>query len=135
MAPGQLEGIWLVGWSGGLEHYSWVRFDADGTAHVLDGSAIGTNAPYWPCNGAGSWLWALKPDTVFLTLPAGCATAAEALTFTGFKAPQGGFPKNAVLGVAIEGAASGQPLEGWQFPSSQCSADFTTCQDPFGFPP
>lgn len=133
-AKGQLDGIWLVGWSGGLNHYSWVRFDADGTAHVLDGSAIGTNAPYWPCSGTGSWLFAQKPETVFLTLPAGCATPGESLTFSSFKAPEGGFPKGAVLGATLEASAT-PSLEAWKFAGGQCNAAFTVCEDPFGFPP
>ncbi|HEX7668414.1 MAG TPA: hypothetical protein VF395_02465 [Polyangiaceae bacterium] len=134
-APGVLEGTWLVGWSGGLNHYSWVRFAADGSADVLDGAAIGTNAPYWPCNGRGSWVFAQKPETVFLTLPAGCTTATDVLTFTGFQAPQG-FPKAAVLGAHLEaGAGTPTPLDAWKFPPTQCDAALETCTDPFGFPP
>src|SRR2546425_5048792 len=33
--PDALPGIWLIGWSGGLEHYSWARFHGGGAVDVL----------------------------------------------------------------------------------------------------
>ena len=74
MQPGALEGIWLVGWSGGMNHYSWVRFNADYSADVLDGAALPINAPFWPCSGKGSWLFSAMLWNVHLTLPAGCGS-------------------------------------------------------------
>src|SRR5579864_8044777 len=54
--PDALPGIWLIGWSGGLNHYSWVKFSSNGGA-VPGGAAqflqpMGNSAwtAYWPCS-------------------------------------------------------------------------------------
>jgi hypothetical protein len=135
MADGQLEGVWLIGWSGGLDHYSWVRFDRDGSARILADAGPDSWAPYWHCSGsAASWAWAETPETVLLTLPEGCrgAPRIESLTFTGFRAAGGraawAFPKAAVL----EGLLAGNHgIHAWKFPPSWCDVAMTTCGDPY----
>ena len=131
LEPGALEGIWLIGWSGGMNHYSWVRFNADSSADVLAGDDLAINAPYWPCTGAGSWVFGAKPNTVFLMLPAACGTG-EPLTFDSL-GPGRPFPLGSVLSANINTPPGSPPppLEGYKFPPSQCDASMTVCQDPF----
>ena len=135
--PAVLTGTWLVGWSGGLNHYSWLHFTPstggfDGELRVLSGQSLSVNAPLWNCDGVGSWTVTAKPMTVLLTFPAGCATAAESLTWTSFDAAT--FPMGANLHASIEAAlTTGSPLEGFRFDDSQCDAAFTSCADPFPF--
>jgi hypothetical protein len=127
-----LAGIWLVGWSGGLNHYSWVRFDgsAAGTADYDPGGAeILSNAPYWSCSGQGSYTVTQKPNTVLLTFPAACNLPALVLTFDSFYSQ--GIPPKATLGAHVSTDPPNQPLDGFKFPPSQCDANMTTCQAPF----
>lgn len=131
MQPGALEGIWLVGWSGGMNHYSWVRFNADGSADVLDGADLPVNGPLFACSGKGSWIFSAMVHNVHLTLPAACATGpAFDLTYQSFK-PASGYAKGAVLEANVTTPPSGNPLEAYKFPASQCDAGMTSCKSPF----
>lgn len=131
MQPGALEGVWLVGWSGGMNHYSWVRFNADFSADVLDGKGLPGNAPLWPCSGQGSWLFTAKLYNVHLTLPAGCSsTIGVDLTFESLAAPTG-YAKGAILQANVTTQPNGTPLEAYKFAASQCDAGMTSCKSPF----
>jgi hypothetical protein len=133
-----LDGIWLMGWSGGLRHYSWVRFVVQGPgageADFLSGDTLSSNTPYWNCSGKGSWTIAAKPDTVQLFLPASCgAPTFEVYTFLSLMPiPPGGYPKGAILGGNAEtNPPNGLTLEAYKFAPSQCDASMTSCIDPF----
>ncbi len=130
MQPGALEGVWLIGWSGGMNHYSWVRFNADFSADVLDGATLPANSPFFACNGKGSWLFSAKLWNVHLTLPSGCTGIAADLTFESF-GPASAAVKGAVLAANITQPPNGTPLEGHKFPASQCDAGMASCASPF----
>jgi hypothetical protein len=128
-----LPGIWLVGWSGGLNHYSWVRIDpggGTGAAEYLPGTELQSNAPYWSCSGSGTWTITQKPNTVLLMFPAVCNIQPMSLTFDSFYAP-GTYPKNANLGARISTNPPTQPLDGWRFPPNQCDGQMASCTNPF----
>ncbi len=131
--PSTLEGIWLIGWVGNVNHYSWVRFDSlqgGGMADYLPGTNLTANTPYWTCSGAGSWGLTQKPQTVMLTFPASCNAQPLVLTFDSFK-PHSGYPMGATLDASVTVDGTGQTLNGWKFPSSQCDAAMTSCNNPF----
>ena len=135
--PSVLDGIWLVGWSGGLRHFSWIRFSvkaaANGTATVLDGKALPSNAPLWSCSGAASWAITARPRTVQINFPGSTCTGhrSDSYTFANFKQP-GVVPKGANLRADVTGTyPSGVKLEAFKFPASQCNAAMTTCKNPF----
>jgi len=131
MQPGALEGIWLVGWSGGANHYSWVRFNADYSADVLDAADLPANLPLWPCSGKGNWLFSAKLYNVHLTLPAGCSgMLATDLTFESFQSPSG-YAKGAILQAQVTTQPNGFALEAYKFGPSQCDAAMTSCKSPF----
>jgi hypothetical protein len=129
LQPGAIEGIWLIGWAGGLNHYSWIRFNADLSADILDGANLPVNAPLWPCTGKVSYSMAAKPETFFVYLPTSCGTGT-ALTFEKLGPPSDGYVKGSVLTATIT-AGPGQTLEGYKFGPSQCDAAMTTCKNPF----
>lgn len=131
MQPGALEGIWLVGWSGGMEHYSWVRFNADFTADILAGTDLPTNAPIWNCSGKGSWLFSAKLYNVSLTLPAPCEPGLFDLTFEKLLAPETTYMKGAILRAHITKPPLDTPLEGFKFPDTQCDTAMTACTSPY----
>ncbi len=131
-----LEGIWLVGWSGGMNHYSWVRFDTTepmaGDALFNPGEDVGANAPLWPCAGAGSWMATAKPDTVQLMFPANCSLQMEVLSFVSVE-PAGGYPPGAIQAARIESLSAPGQLEGYKFAQSQCTPDMSSCDNPFAY--
>jgi hypothetical protein len=136
--PSTLEGIWLIGWSGGLNHYSWVRFvvpdPGGGDADFLSGDTLSVNAPYWNCSGKGSWALTQKPDTVQLFFPASCGVpSVEVYTFLSLMPVMpGGYPKGAILaGNVQENPQVGMILEAYKFAPTQCDAAMTSCTDPF----
>lgn len=126
--PGAIDGTWLIGWSGGMNHYSWIRFNGDLTFDVLDGADLSGNAPLWSCSGAGKYLPTAKLDTFFLHLPAPCAGVA--ITFEKLGPPSSVYVKGSVLTASISSDGV-QPLEGYKFGSSQCNLAMTSCKDPF----
>lgn len=135
--PSGLQGIWLIGWSGGMNHFSWVRFGGTsygGTADFLAGEDLPANAPFWPCTGQGSWMVTAKPDTLQLDFPASCSMPMEVLTFESFGGAPSGYPPGAIMTATIESLTfPGSYLEGYKFPDSQCAADMSSCQNPFGY--
>jgi len=135
--PEYLEGLWLIGWSGGLDHYSWVRLSVDPLAARFRAKPSDAKSVtgYYGCDGKGSWNMTAKPRTIFLNLPAGCPTGAaapqQALTF-GDSAPPNTYPVGAILRVTfVTDAPSQQQLTGFRFPDDTCDLDLTTCADPF----
>jgi hypothetical protein len=123
-------GTWLIGWTGDLNHFSWLRLEQGGTARFLDGVALSYNYPYWDCNGVGSWSITEKIDTVGLNFPTTCTQGFEPLTFTTLAPTTGGYPKGAVDTASIE-TTTNPAIEGYRFPESQCNVDLTSCADPF----
>jgi hypothetical protein len=59
------DSVWLIGWSGGLNHFSWVKFNflsptgLNGTASVMNAAGVGTT-PYFRCEGNGG-LFSVDP--------------------------------------------------------------------------
>jgi hypothetical protein len=132
--PFNLEGIWLLGWSGGLEHFSWVRFhwidQGSATIDVLPPMGNMAWAPYWQsCQGRGAAAITQKPDTVQFQLPNGCMPAMDVMTFANLRAPMG-FPPGAILAADLQDLANQLAMQGWQFPDAQCDPNFTSCKLP-----
>ncbi len=133
--PALMEGTWLIGWSGGMNHYSWVRLSGatgSGTAEFLAGDTLTVNTPYWACSGKGTWMMTAKPYTIGLYFPSSCTLGFWSATFSSFQVP-GGYPKGAVLSASVQPLATPPPalaIEGYKFPPSQCDAAMTTCTDP-----
>ena len=130
-----LNGIWLIGWSGGLNHYSWVRIKGgpqfNGTAEFLAGADLFANAPFWDCSGAGTWMLTQQFYTVGFYFPASCAQGFDAYTFLSLDMPLGG-PPGAILHASLKNdALPGAPLDAFKFPDYQCDVAMTTCQDPW----
>jgi hypothetical protein len=118
----------LIGWSGGLNHYSWVRLASDGSASFFDGANIVANAPRW-CTGAGNWIYTAKPNTIGLYPPAACA-GFEALTFESF-GPPSSYAKGSILSATLSTGIQPSYLEAYKYGPAQCDAAMTSCADPF----
>jgi hypothetical protein len=135
LQPGALdEGVWLIGWAGGTNHYSWVRFEPGGALTMLDGAGIATNIPYWECNGPGSWVLAATPETVVVQMAGdGGSCAFSPLTFGPWLGDPA-WPEGARQAVTVlDGANPDVPLTAYRFPDAQCAPDLSRCADPLGF--
>lgn len=125
------EGVWLIGWSGGLDHFSWVKFtsvtETTGTYELLDPIGV-TTTPFYPCEGSGTFTIHLGTAVVTLNLPAACNMPKSSLDFLTL-ADAAGYPPHATKTAQIQ--SMGQTLEGYLHPSSFCDAAFTACGDPF----
>jgi hypothetical protein len=131
-----LSGTWLIGWSGGQDHYSWLRLRGDsaawsGVAQFLADDDLALNDPYWECSGQGRWMITERPNTIGVTLPDDCPDKKTvALTFYRFSDPPSS-PKGVMLQASIEVASAPPNIEGFKFPDGQCDATMTSCANPF----
>jgi hypothetical protein len=129
-----LAGVWLVGWSGGLRHYSWVRLSGKlgGTAEFLSGEDLPSNSPFWACSGQGTWFETEAFYSIMLRLPAACPSGAPTLfTFKGLPDSYMLEP-GASLGMIAPSTISTQPpTEWWKYPDDQCDSNMSTCKSPF----
>jgi hypothetical protein len=125
------DGVWLIGWAGGLDHFSWVRFvfttGTQGSIELLTPDQP-TFTPYFPCEGMGLFSIDEATSEALMQLPAACAQTTT-LGFESFS-PAGG-PPSAILTAAIQDQSVGQAISGYKYASSHCNAAFTTCGDPY----
>ncbi len=129
MNPGALEGLWLVGWSGGANHFSWIRIDPGGKAVINDGKNLNANIPFWDCNGAATWFLSAKIETLGINMPSGCNPGFTTLTFDSWVGKPA-YPKDCLLLANVSEPVSSLPLLACRFPSSYCDAAMKTCKDP-----
>ena len=136
--PQVLDGVWLVGWMGGLNRFSWIRFSvtslAGGTAIINRGELSGGGTvPYWDCSGSTTWNITAKPDTIQLHYPSSLCTGTKSgtFTFTSIKPFADPYPNGAQLVAAIQALTSSPAtISGYKFPPDQCDAAMTSCKDP-----
>jgi hypothetical protein len=128
----------LAGWSGGLDHYSWMKFtqsapgQPNGQWAALD-LACASCTGYFPCEGNdGLFISSSAPaPTLTLQYPQACSGAtSETWTIQGFVSPVS-FPPGALLQMNVQVGSGGQMIQAFQYPSSQCNAGFTSCTSPF----
>lgn len=134
--PKALRGTWLVGWLGGLNHFTWIKFDGDGDAGKAlfnPGKNLTANAPIWDCGGQGSWMMTAKPNTVALTFPKACNLPLAVITFENMSAVTT-WPKAALLTASItllNSQGTTEKLAGLKFADDACDASLTSCKDVF----
>ncbi len=123
------DGPWLIGWAGGLDHFSWVFFDlGSGTFEVVDASCVSCT-PFIQCTGTGSFSTDAEAAAATLALPPPCA---QAMTFVfGPFEPAPDFPPSALVHSAIIENPTTQQLDAYLYPDSFCSGTPTICSDPF----
>src|SRR5262249_16841920 len=121
-----VRGIWLIGWSGGLNHFSWARFSANDRLDLLAPPSDPLWTPYWMCSGQGTWTLAASTSTITVQLPSGCGGTSE---FTFSFAPPSGF-QGETLSAAVSVTGRADQLEGHKFVDAQCDAAFTACTLP-----
>jgi hypothetical protein len=136
--PAVLEGLWLIGWSGGMNHFSWVRLGALGSgvkskAWINAGKNIFANAPLLDCSGETSWFIGAALHTAYVDLPsASCLSGKSNVgwVFESYRAPDALAP-GALLMATVKDQATLNPMSGYKFPDDWCDAALTHCKSPF----
>jgi hypothetical protein len=137
------KGPWLIGWGGGLDHFSWIRFTfvvdsggdpiAGGDIEVLDSACVSCT-PYYACQGAGWFSINSGTNEVVLQLPSGCSMSGmpqtSTLSFSNV-GPTMGYPPKSVLFASVQELETASSLEAFQYDHGHCNAAFTMCGDPF----
>jgi hypothetical protein len=126
------DGVWLVGWSGGLDHFSWLRFSfldqVSGSYDLID-AECGACVGFYMCEGSGNFTVDAATQQLSITLPPPCSEVSV-LEFQSFMAPSGFFP-NALLEAQLLHVTTMSPLMAAQFAATHCDPSFTSCADPF----
>lgn len=141
--PETLYGIWLIGWHGGLDHFSYFRFEPDGT--LRRGAYVGEVAwsddiPQLPCGGewplpgglVGTWEPEITESAflvVRLTLNVGCDTGdgwRERFRVT--------LSEDDDRQATFQSVDRDSYYQGYRIPADRCVADMSTCEPP-GWPP
>lgn len=139
--PAVLEGVWLIGWSGGMNHFSWVRFSKMATpsmtkkdAWILDGKGISSNLPLWDCSGKASYWMGAAGNTIYLDFPSSSClpgSSSKGYVFGDFDTSGAGAPKDVILSATVKDQATLQKFEGYKFPATWCDSAMTSCKAPF----
>jgi hypothetical protein len=127
-----LSGTWLIGWSGNLDHYSWIRFGSGSAMEILGDPGGPTSVtPLWSCSGSGAWNLLAVASRVRLTLPSGCGTSAnETLDFVSTQEPSTPFT-GALLRANVQRISSGDTLQAYKYSDTQCDGGMTACISPW----
>jgi hypothetical protein len=132
-------GVWLAGWSGGLDHYSWLEFtpssasQPNGTWAALDLECTSCTG-YFACEGSDGLFAASgggPKQEIVLQYPQACQSSGETWTIVGMSSSPS-FPPGALLSLDVQvDPSSGPSLTMLLYPKSQCNAAFTSCTSPF----
>ena len=136
--PEALYGAWLIGWGGGMDHFSYFRFEPDGTLRrgVYGGAgAWADDVPGLPCWPQEPWPMPLvgtwEPEVtasgflvVRMSLNVSCDDGA------GWSTRYAISPSNDGTSASFQHVDGDQHYQGWRVPMDSCSPDFTTCSEP-----
>ena len=134
--PEALYGTWLIGWPGGLNHYSLFRFEPDGTlrrARLPEDPAWADDIPPFPCDPAavdqwpvlGTWEPAGEGGALSIRMTSGVPCDGEAWSAE----------YRVLLGEDGDTASfldtdGGQALDAMRVPTDICDPSFASCSIP-----
>ena len=108
------DGTWLCGWSGGVDHYSWLRFRQSDRSFADGGVNFG--------DAVGSLL---------LTSPTNCTSPSRLYWLVTEICPNTGFPQQADTVLRLTTPASTTNFDCFRYPSDYCAPDFSSCPSPW----
>jgi hypothetical protein len=126
-------GAWMCGWSGDLDHYSWLIFQPNssggsGTWLALD-ARCATCTGYLGCEGTGTFGLGQLLGSVILVNPPDCPERSDGLLITRICAPGAGdFPGTQAVMQVEHGAST---VECYRFPFDHCDSELTVCGGPY----
>ena len=135
--PEALYGAWLIGWPGGLDHFSYFRFEPDGTLRrgVYEGAGAWADdipgLPCWPDPWPRALVGTWEPEVtasgflvVRMSLNVTCDDGA------GWSTRYNVTPSNDGTSATFHHVDGDQHYQGWRVPTDSCTADFTECREP-----
>lgn len=126
-------GPWLMGWHGGLDHFSWVHFEQGPPAVVtfLDPTGGAALTPWLSCSGTGTWAILPGPASFELTFPPECVADPMQLEAKAVL-ELGDWPPGPVLSLhLVQIAPAPAPLSAYLYPEGWCDEPFTACDAPW----
>ena len=139
-APQALIGTWLIGWGGGMDHFSYFRFEADGVlrrGRYPEGGAWADDIPGLPCWPAGVLPMPLIGTWEPVMNESGSLVVAMSLNI--FCDPGDGWDARFLVTLSDDGTqASFLDIDtpdtlqytGFRQAPSQCEPDFSLCEMP-----
>ena len=126
------QGWWLCGWSGGLDHYSWVYFgpgDIYATMSILDATCTACTS-YFSCTGTDGHYDATESlRSLMLTMPSSCGETDHTIWDLAELCPPDGYPPGSSAHVTLVGPNG--PLRCDRYPLDQCDATQSSCPMPW----
>ncbi len=134
---GLFAGVWLIGWEGGLLHFSAIRLplEADGgfegEVEILADPGLDQNLPYFDCSGVGTFTVGANSANFTVDPPSDCDGTMERmrLWFSEFRDADGRW--GSTLMATVE-TAPGESVVGYWFSPETCDATMSRCT--FGGP-
>ncbi|MBN2191846.1 MAG: hypothetical protein JW751_03440 [Polyangiaceae bacterium] len=125
------QGWWLCGWSGGLDHYSWMYFGTGnqmGTLVILDATCTACMS-YFGCAGTdGEYSAAASKYWVALAMPSGCAETDWTIWEVSAVCPPDGYPAGSSAYVTLTDGTTSLRCD--RYPLDQCDATLSSCPMP-----
>jgi hypothetical protein len=127
-------GDWLIGWSGGLNHYSWFRFTQGDTSP--DQGTVRTLPVTCPaCEGLSCsgevGTYEIVDAEVRLAFPSSCSLSFRLGSIASPAEPLIGTSSAVVSAQVFSGVSVGPLYQALLYaPAVACDADFTTCEYP-----
>ncbi len=130
------QGWWLCGWSGGLDHYSWLYFGTNDqqmlTLAILDATCTHC-ASYFGCAGTdGEYSTAGSMHGVGLAMPSGCAETNWTIWEMTELCPPDGYPPGSSAYVTLTDRITSLRCD--RYPLDQCDATLPSCPMPLESP-
>ena len=126
------QGWWLCGWSGGLDHYSWMYFgpgDLSGTVTILDATCPACTS-YFSCTGTdGRFDATASMRAVAVTMPSSCGATGHTIWEVTEICPPQGFPPGSSAYVTLTGGSDSLRCD--RYPLDHCDASLSSCAIPY----
>jgi len=140
--PERLYGAWLIGWGGGMDHFSYFRFEPDGTFRYGPYEHVGAwsddIAPLEPCEptspaspAMGTWEPLLTDSAqlaVRISLNQRCSEDDGGRAYWTFV-------MDGDRATVYDVGGSGAQYEAYRVEMESCDPDFRRCDAPTGYPP
>ena len=127
-------GIWLIGWHGGPEHFSWVRFDfidaTRGSIEVRD-PQVDINLPLFGCDGTGLFIADPNNNELVIQAPTCREGVGDLRLQWGDPAAPGEVVPRAQAAIPLRDLDQERSFQAYLHPLEMCNREFTRCENPF----
>jgi hypothetical protein len=134
---GLFAGVWLIGWEGGMLHFSAIRLppEADGgfegEVEILADPGLDHNGPYFDCSGVGTFTVGANSTYFMIEPPPDCEGTMGGVELVFGELGDAGGRWGSTLMASVE-TTPGNAVVGYWFPPETCDATMSRCD--FGAP-